>query len=173
MRVLLIAALLAPCVAAAQPTKTKTVTKTVPGVITQAILPDYAARTMGPGAIVESYTEDNPCTPHTHERVFYISAWRRMGSFPNPTAVLYRDGVQVESWTIGGTGTNTTVNLGKFTWTMYHECPTPGQISQGPPPPPPNYRLVVDPAGLVTEQSEQNNSISFYMDPSRTFTKLP
>lgn len=171
MRVFAFAALLLPAVALAQPTRTKG-TDVRARVTTQAFLPDFAAKNTG-SAFWESYSVTNPCVPHSHDFVMTIQVWRRSGTFPNPTAVLYRDGAAVENWTITTPASgDTTVSLGQFRWTADHPCPGSGTASIGPTYPP-NYRLVVDPANRVAEQSEDNNTLSFYMDPSRQFIKLP
>jgi hypothetical protein len=171
MRNLIVAAILFPGFAMAQPTKTKGGDARAARVTTQAFLPDYSAKRTGT-VIYESWTEENPCTPHSHEYVLTLQVWRRSGSFPNPTATLYRDGAQIESWTITTpTSGDTTVNIGQFRYTADHPCPS-GNASIGPNHPP-NYRLVVDPANRIAEQSENNNVFEFYMDPSRQFIKLP
>jgi hypothetical protein len=171
MRNLIVAAILFPSFAMAQPTKTKG-SDVRAHVTTQAFLPDYSAKRTGT-VFYESYSEANPCTPHSHDFVLTLQVWRRSGSFPNPTAVLYRDGAQIESWTITTPTTgDTTVNIGQFRWTADHPCPGSGTASVGPNHPP-NYRLVVDPANRVAEQSEKNNTQVFYMDPSKQFVRLP
>lgn len=170
MKTLLCAAVLLPTLALAQPTKTKS-NDIRARVTTQAFLPDFSAKSVGT-IIAENFTAENPCTPHSHELRLTIQVWRRSGSFPNPTAVLYRDGAQIESWTISTPATgDTTVNIGEFRWTAPHPCPGSGTVIG--PNHPPNYRLVVDPANRVNEQSEDNNTLVFYMDPSRQFVKLP
>jgi hypothetical protein len=170
MKTLLVAAMLVPGLALAQPTKTKGNDMRA-RVTTQAFLPDFSAKATGT-IIAENFTQTNPCTAHSHDYALTLQLWRRSGSFPNPTAVLYRDGAQVETWTISTPTTgDTTVNIGQFRWTADHPCPN-GTASIGPNHPP-NYRLVVDPANKVGEQSEHNNTLTFYMDPSRQFIKLP
>lgn len=170
MKILALAAVLLPAIALAQPTKTKG-NDIRARVTTQAFLPELAPKSTGT-IIAESFSASNPCMPHSHDFVLTLQVWRRSGTFPNPTAVLYRDGSQVESWTLATPSSgDTTVTIGQFRWTADHPCPD-GTASIGPNHPP-NYRLVVDPANRVAEQSEDNNTLSFYMDPSRQFIKLP
>jgi hypothetical protein len=140
-------------------------------VSTQAMLPDFVAIFRPPATIVEQYSEDRPCTAHTHTRTAYIQVGRRNGTFPNPTAMLYRDGQLIESWIVTVPPGTTPVDIGSFTWTMNHECPGgTTSVSQAPAP---NYRLVVDPGNNVTEHSESNNVVLFHIDPAVTLVRLP
>jgi hypothetical protein len=157
--------------ALAQPTRGQTVPSiTRPPVSATALPFDLAAVYQSGPAIIEQWTTTNPCTPHSHTYTGHVRATRRSGPFPNPTATLYKDGQPIETWDLSNQAVNTTVTLGKFTWTKEHPCPSGGTyLGQGPTP---NYRFVVDPGNVVSEQSEHNNVVEFHVDPSVPFIRL-
>jgi hypothetical protein len=137
------------------------------------LLPDLVGEAHGPGTIMEAYSDENPCVPHTHDRFKSLRV-------TNPTARpatgsiqvrLLKDGATVVGqWTIPAPGPGaSSARLGLFHWVIQHDCPSGGySMSSTPPPPSPNYRLEVDTANAVQERDE-NNVLGFYMDPAVAF----
>jgi hypothetical protein len=142
-----------------------------PQVGTVALQPDLIADVDPPPAFIESYSTTQPCTPHSHtwtRRVLLRGRW--LASLPAPAATLFnQQGQTVASW--GSVAGSSPINLGSFTWTADHPCPSGnGGLSTPPTPPANNYRLVVDPGSKLTETNEQNNTVEFYVPLSAAWT---
>jgi len=155
-------------VAIAQPTAKRRPVPASLAATPVALQSDLVAVRVPPAAIIESWSEANPCTPHSHTHVSTLKVKRRqIGSPPATSAILYRNGQPVHSWALPTTSGTGEITLGTFTWTKPHPC---GTTSYGPPP---NYRLVVDPANLWQEASETNNAVDFYIDPAVPLVPSP
>ena len=139
------------------------------------VLPDLVAfEEVVPATIVEQWTTTHPCTTHSHTRTAYIRIKGRFGvPTPAPTAILYRDNQPIETWTLTVPSGTQQITLGYFTWTSDHPCPSGGNSISSVPPVVNNYRLVVDPSGQLTELSEANNSVAFYIGPTVPFIRAP
>jgi hypothetical protein len=149
---------------------------TPPSVKATPLQPDLVAvQEVIPGTIMEMYSTDDPCTPHSHTRTAYVRIKGRFGTAaPTQTAILYRDGQEIQSWTLTVPWGNQQITLGYFTWSFDHPCPSGGtSVSTTPPAPPHNYKLVVDPGGKLTETSENNNVVTFYVTPNLPFVRAP
>jgi hypothetical protein len=139
---------------------------------TQALLPDLTAARSGPATIVESYSETDPCTTHSHTHVLRLQLGGRfLPTYPTAMAKLYRDGQELTTWTVATTGLAAPVNLGSFSWTRDHPCPGGGASVTVGPSQPNNHRLVIDPNGAVQEASEQNNVLEFFVPPDAAWAK--
>jgi hypothetical protein len=137
------------------------------------LLPDLVGEALGPGTIMEAYSDENPCVPHTHDR---FKSLRVTNPTTRPASGsiqvrLLKDGAAVVGqWAIPAPGPGaSSARLGLFHWVIQHDCPSGGNsMSQTPPPPSPNYRLEVDTTNAVMERDE-NNVLGFYVDPAVAF----
>jgi hypothetical protein len=166
-------ALSLPALALAQLVPDRTREAARPPITTAAIMPDIVAIYQPPGGFVEAYGPEHPCTIHSHTYTATIRIGRRHGTFPAPSATLYRDGQAIQTWTVNVAPGPSPVTLGTFTWSKEHPCPGGGTSMSYSPTPTPNYRLVVDPGNKVTEHSETNNVVQFHIDPAVPFVKAP
>jgi hypothetical protein len=150
-----------------------TPTPTTANMGTQALLPDLTAARYGPGVIAETYTPSDPCTPHSHVNVLRLRLGGRfLPTYPTTTAKLYRDGVELATWTVATTGVTPPVTLGSFSWTRDHPCPGSGTANANVGPAVTNnHRLVIDPNNAVQEVSKQNNVLEFYVPPDAVWAK--
>jgi len=136
----------------------------------KVVLPDIRPIVEFAPTIIESWSPEHPCTPHSHTHTATVKAKRlHSASFPAPAAMLYRDGQVIASWSLASSGgTEELVTLGSFTWTKDHPCPdgntTVTFYNK-------NYRFVVDPDNRQAEASESNNVFEFYIDPAVPFVK--
>jgi hypothetical protein len=168
-----VGALCLPALATAQLVPDRTKEASRPPIATAAIVPDIVAIYQPPGGFVEAYGPDKPCTTHSHTYTATVKIGRRHGTFPSPSATLYKDGQAIETWTVNVPPGPSPVTLGTFTWSKDHPCPGGGTSMSYTPTPAPNYRLVVDPGNKVTEASEGNNVVQFHIDPAVQFVKAP
>lgn len=139
-----------------------------PPTATGQLLPDLVAVPITPQVFVESYTDESPCTTHTHSRTARLQLGGRFtASLPARVAALYRNGQMIDSWSpMAG---SPPIDLGTFSWTFTHEC-SGGGVSNASTPAN-NHRLVVDPDNRLIEASEENNVIEFYVPSSATWSK--